>query len=67
MVIVTRDPVIVGWTFEGAGTELGDDSSFAGHGEEDDVSEAQEKKKVDNGILESLMRLMRPMRLHDTS
>ena len=32
MVVVTRDPIIVGCAFEGAGIELGDDSSFAGHG-----------------------------------
>lgn len=34
MVVVTRDSVIVGRTFERAGTEPGDDSSFAGPGED---------------------------------
>ena len=32
MVIITCDPVVVECTFEGGGTELGENSSFTGHG-----------------------------------
>jgi hypothetical protein len=33
MVVVARDPVIVGCTFEGGGSKLRENSTFAGHGE----------------------------------
>ena len=32
MVVVARDPVIVGCTFKGGGAKLGENRSFAGHG-----------------------------------
>ena len=33
MVVVTRDSIVIGSTFKGAGTELGDSGGFAGDGE----------------------------------
>ena len=33
IVVVTRDSTVIGSTFEGAGTEVGESSSFAGDGE----------------------------------
>ncbi len=37
MVVVTRDSIVIGSTFEGAGTDVGESSSFAGDGEAGDT------------------------------